>query len=163
MEEVRQRQVFESAMNGITEGLDPYSAYIPPKEYRRVLEELVQQFGGIGIVVELSPDTKRLMVLSRFPNTPAFRAGIRAGDTVLAIDGQDTLGMPMKDCVKRIQGPPGTSLRLQILHAGETEPIELTLDRAIIPIDSVLGDTRREDGTWDFACPIIPGSRTCGS
>jgi carboxyl-terminal processing protease len=156
VEEVRHRQVFENAMNGIVEGLDPYSAYIPPKQYRRLLEDLVQQFGGIGIVVELSPDTKRLTVLSRLPNTPAYRAGIRAGDTIVAIDGQDTLGLSLKDCVELIQGPVGKSVRLNVLHAGEEEPVEVTLERATIPIESVLGDTRREDGTWDFSLPDHP-------
>jgi carboxyl-terminal processing protease len=121
-----------------------------------VVEELVQHFGGIGIVVELSPEAKHLTVLSRLPNTPAFRAGIRAGDTILAIDGQDTLGLSQVECVNRIQGLPGTSVRLQILHAGESEPVELTLERAIIPIESVLGDTRREDGSWDFRLPDHP-------
>jgi carboxyl-terminal processing protease len=156
VEEVPPRQLFEDAMRGLTEGLDPYSNYIPPTEYRQLKDDLNQEFGGIGIAVELNPDTKQLTVLSPLVNTPAYRAGIKAGDVILAIDGKDTAGLALRDCVALIQGKPGLPVRLSVLHAGEQDPVELTVERAIIPLESVLGDTRQEDGSWSFVLPEHP-------
>ena len=142
VEEVAPRELYENAMKGLAEGLDPYSAYIKPAEYRRLMEDLVQEFGGIGVAVELNPDTKRLTVMAPLVNTPASRAGMKAGDIILKIDGRDTLRMSLKDTVDLIQGKPGTIVRLTVLHAGEKEPVELTIERAIIQLESVYGETR---------------------
>lgn len=148
--EVDQRDLFEGAMDGMVRRLDPYSGYITPKQLEAFSEELGQEFGGIGIVVEVNRDTKRLTVLSPLPDTPAYSAGMRAGDQILSIDGQSTEGFQVRDAVDLMRGKPGSELVISVLHAGEDEPVEMKLERAIITIASVLGDARNPDGTWQF-------------
>ena len=153
---VDSRTLFEGAMDGMVRQLDPYSDYIDPKELSEFKEDLDQKFGGIGIVVELNRETNRLTVLSPLPDTPAFEAGMRAGDQILAIDGKSTEGFQIRDAVDLMRGEPGTSLIVTILHTGADEPIDMELDRAIIPIASVLGDVRNSDGTWQFTMESHP-------
>ena len=148
--EVDQRDLFEGAMKGMVEELDPYSGYISPEELQAFSEELGQEFGGIGIQVEVNRETKRLTVLSPLPDTPAYTAGMRAGDQILAIDGTDTENFQILDAVKLMRGEPGSKLVVTVLHAGENETVDMELERAIIPIASVLGDVRNPDGTWQF-------------
>ena len=150
LEDVEYRELYENAMHGMAENLDPYSSYISPGEYQRFKEELDQEFGGIGILVEFNRETNRLVVMSPLFDTPAARAGVRAGDVIMAIDGRDTSGISFRDAVELIRGKPGEPIRLTILHLGEQSPVEVSMERAIIPIESVLGDGRRPDGTWDF-------------
>jgi carboxyl-terminal processing protease len=150
VEPVDDRRLFEGAMQGMVQQLDPYSAYIGPQELNEFQETLEQQFGGVGIIVEINPQTQRLTVLSPLVGTPAYEAGMRAGDTVLAIDGESTEGFSLEDAVRRMRGPPDTPVRLEIMHKGEQQSIQLTLTRAIIHVDSVLGDTHNPDGSWSY-------------
>ncbi len=150
LEEVTYRDLYEHAMRGMVEALDQYSDYIGPDQYQQFEEGLNQEFGGIGIMVEINPDTNRLTVMTPLVDTPAFRAGLKAGDTILSIDGQDTEGMSLQRAVKLMRGRPGDAVRLSILHAGAEEPEQVVIKRAIIPLESVLGDRRRPDGVWLF-------------
>lgn len=150
VEEVEPRKLFEGAMDGMVQKLDPYSNYISPDDFRQFQESLDQEFGGIGIVVELNPESKRLTVMTPLVNTPAYEAGLRAGDVILRIDGRDTQDMSLKDAVGVMRGKPGTPVRLLIGHIGEEEPVEYTVNRAIIPIESVMGDTHAADGSWNY-------------
>lgn len=147
---VDDRALFEGAMDGMVRELDPYSDYISPEELEDFQEDLDQKFGGIGIVVEFDSDAERITVMSPLPDTPAIAAGMRAGDQILAIDGQSVEGSQIRDAVKLMRGEPGSEITLSVLHLGDEEPIEMTLERAIIPVASVLGDKRLENGTWDF-------------
>ncbi len=147
---VDERSLFEGAMDGMVQELDPYSDYIPPDELQEFKEDLDQKFGGIGIVVEFDDDAERITVLSPLPDTPAIAAGIRAGDKILAIDGTRIAGKQIREAVDLMRGDPGTELTLTLIHRGEEEPVEITLKRAIIPVASVLGDTRLANGTWDY-------------
>ncbi len=150
LEDVSYRQLYESAMRGMVEALDQYSDYIGPDQYTYFEEGLNQEFGGIGIMVEINPETNRLTVMTPLVDTPAFRAGLKAGDTILAIDGQDTEGMSLQRAVKLMRGRPGDQVRLSILHVGAQEPEQVVIERAIIPLESVLGDRRDPNGGWLF-------------
>lgn len=148
--EVGSRELFESAMQGMVEGsLDQYSGYISPQTFRRVEQDLDQEFGGVGIEIEQKPD-EPLLVLSPLVNSPAYRAGVRAGDQILEIDGQRTAEMTQEESVAVMRGVPGTPVQLKILHRGETEPILVDVIREVITVQSVLGDTRLADGNWEF-------------
>jgi len=150
VEEVPQRQLFENAMKGLAAGLDEYSSYFVPESFRQVKEDLDQEFGGVGIKVEFDEESKQLQVLSPLVGTPAYQKGIRAGDLILRIDGIPTKGMALDESVKLMRGRPGDSVQMDILHAGEQEPVTLDVMRKKIHVESVLGDTRRVDGSWIF-------------
>lgn len=150
VDEVDSRILFEGAMNGMVDQLDPNSGYTSPEEYKQFLDSMEQEFGGIGVVVEFDEAAQRLAVAGPLPGTPAFRAGVRAGDLIMALDGKDTAGLKLADSTELIRGKPGTSLKMLVLHPGETKPVEIMVERAKIAFDSVLGDTRNPDGKWVF-------------
>lgn len=157
VEEVDDRKLFEGALNGIVAQLDdPYSAYEPPQQATEFRQHLDQKFGGIGIQVSLDEKTKRLTVASPMIDTPAYDAGILAGDTILEIDGEDTLGLNTEDALHLLRGDPGEGVRLKVLHAGQSEPVEVELTRAIINVPSVLGDAHDSAGRWQFALESHP-------
>ena len=150
VDEVETRKLFEGAMGGMVDQLDPYSGYSPPEEYQQFREQMDQGFVGIGVFVELDQTTKRLTIMSPLVGTPAHKAGIKSGDVILAIDGIDTAGMSLKDSTTHIKGLAGTTVKLTIQHVGEPSPVDLLVERAEIPIESVYGDVRDDDGKWVF-------------
>jgi carboxyl-terminal processing protease len=157
IEPVEERRLFEAAMAGMISQLgDPYSAYEPPQEALEFRQQLDQKFGGIGIEVVVDPTTRRLTVSSPMIGTPAFEAGILAGDQIVAIDGATTEGIDYEEARRRMRGEPGQSVTLSILHAGQSTPHDVTLVRAVIKIPSVLGDTRDQRGKWNFTLAEHP-------
>jgi carboxyl-terminal processing protease len=157
IEPVQERQLFEAALVGMVEKLgDPYSAYEPPQQALEFRQQLDQKFGGIGVEVTIDPATRRLTVASPMIGTPAYEAGILAGDQILAIDGETTEGMDYEEARRRMRGEPGELVALSILHLGQTAPQEVAVTRAIIRIPSVLGDFRDEHGQWSFTLADHP-------
>ena len=156
---VEGKELFEGAMQGMVKNLDQYSGYIPPQKFTQFQEELNQKFGGVGIVVELNPDTNRLTVLSPLPGTPADREGIQSGDEIWEIDGQNTEGMTLEDSVKLMRGKPGTPVALGLRRKDVEDIRKLTVKRAIIKTESVVGFNRHQDGKWNF---ILPGKPRTG-
>ena len=150
VEPVDQRQLFDAAMNGMMDELDPYSSYIDPEQLAQFNAEIDQQFGGIGVEVSMDPKTERLMIVNPLPGTPAYKAGALAGDLILEVDGESTDGWELVDAVGVMRGEPGTTVVIRVQHEGQEEPVDLTIERAIIKIESVLGDTRNKDGSWNF-------------
>lgn len=150
VEDVDTRKLFESAMDGMVGGLDPYSSFISPDDFKQFQESLDQEFGGIGIVVEIHRESKLLTVMSPVIGTPAYEAGMRTGDVILEVDGVSTKDLRIKDAVRIMRGPPGTDVHLVVRQPGSQDTVEYTITRAIIPVESVLGDTRQKDGTWNF-------------
>ncbi len=155
LEEIDRQDLFEGAMEGMTRQLekkyaDRHSGYVPPAAVKRFNEQLDQEFGGLGIMVTIPEETGRLTVASPLVGTPAYAAGILPGDVILKIDGRDTEGMTLQEAADRMHGEVGQPVRLTILHEGDQEPVEMTIRRAVIQVPSVLGDTPRADGSWDF-------------
>jgi carboxyl-terminal processing protease len=157
LEPVGQEDLFEGAMEGMVGRLDEFSAFISPRKLPEFWETVDQEFGGIGIEIIFDPTTKQLTVVRPLVGTPAYEAGIRAGDKILRIDGQSTQGLSGDDAIARMRGKPGQPVTLSILHEGEQQPIEVKLVRAIIRVDTVLGDTRRPAGSWDYFLDGHPG------
>jgi carboxyl-terminal processing protease len=149
-EPVPAKELFEGAMSGMLGRLDDYSSYIPPADLPEFQEDLDRQFGGIGIQPGMDPQTGQLMVVSPLAGWPAARAGVRAGDRILRIGTTSTQGMSLADAFLLLRGNPGEAVKLLILHEGEATPREISLVREIIHGDTVLGDTRNADGSWNY-------------
>lgn len=150
LEPVGALKLFEGAMEGMVDKLDDYSAYISPDDVKAFHETIDQEFGGVGMEVALDPQTKQIIVLSPLVGSPAYRGGIRAGDKILRIDQDSTQGMSLKDAVGLLRGKPGDPVMLTVLHEGEEKPVEVKIVRDRIQVDTVLGDTRNADGSWNF-------------
>ena len=150
VKEVDRRQLVNAAIRGMMQDLeDPYSNYISPDDLSQFNQVLEQEFTGIGIQVEISPESRRLTVMSPLPNSPALKAGIRAGDVIMEIDGKSTEGMSLPDAVKLMKGIPGTPVKVGILHTGEKKLEQMTIMRAVVHLASVMGDFYNPDGTWN--------------
>jgi carboxyl-terminal processing protease len=150
LEPVDGATLFEGAVEGMVGRLDEHSAYISPKNLPEFNETISRQFVGVGMEIAIEPKSRQLMVVAPLAGSPAWEAGIRAGDKILSIDGLATQGIAIKDAERRIRGKPGSPVTLSLLHEGEKKPVELSIMRAVIHADTVLGDTRRADSTWNW-------------
>ena len=151
IEEVDRRDLFEAALSGMTSELDEHSTFVGSNAYDEFQQNLDQQFGGIGIQIAYDAEAQQIKVISPLVGTPAYEAGILAGDAIVKIDGRSTEGLSSADdAVRRLRGKPGELVRLTVVHEGSEEEVEVEIERAIIQIDTVLGDTRSRDGSWNF-------------
>ncbi|MFC2020660.1 S41 family peptidase [Chloroflexota bacterium] len=133
----------EAAIRGMIEALDdPYSSYLSPQTYQLSTSGLEGKFEGIGAYVGIRDE--QLIIISPIPNSPAARAGIMAGDIILAVEDNPTSEMSLEEAVLRIRGTVGTPVKLLILHLGETEPEEIEIIRASIEIPSVVLEMRED-------------------
>jgi carboxyl-terminal processing protease len=156
VDSIQRRELFEASMNGMVKELDRYSNYIAPEDYVRLQQEIEQQFGGIGIVVDIDQETNRPVILSARPGGPAFQAGLRAGDVIVAIDGVDTGELAANGPVKLIRGEPGTPVVLSILSSNDETPRDLVILRGVISIESVMGFGRDSQSNWMYRIPDDP-------
>lgn len=148
VKEVDRRELLDAAIHGMLSKLDPYSTYIAPSDAGDFRTSVEKEFGGIGI--QLDDDTGPLQVLSPLVGTPAYRAGVLAGDRIVAIDGQSADGMRRDEAVRRLKGPPGTQVTITVIHMGSTERKQLAIEREMIHVDTVLGYRRQSSDAWDF-------------
>jgi carboxyl-terminal processing protease len=148
--EVEPRVLFEGAMDGMIGKLDPYSGYTSPDELNQFQQQIEGEFVGIGIVVDHDAENSRLSVAEALIGKPAYMAGIRAGDSIIAIDDKETKDLSLREAISLIRGKRGTSVKLRILHAGRDTPVNYSLERATIPLETVLGDARAADGKWVY-------------
>jgi len=148
VKEVDRRELIEAAIRGVMAKLDPYSAYIGPEELAQFRTSVDNEFGGIGIHVSM--DDGDLKVLSPIYGTPAYRAGIQAGDRILEIEGKSTEGIQPDDAIRWMQGAEGTKVSITVVHAGKTNREKLTLTRERVHMETVLGDRRKADDHWEF-------------
>ena len=138
----------EAAIKGIVSKLDPYSSYIGPDEFGNFRDAVESQFGGIGIQVTI--DDGQLKVISPLVGTPAYRAGVQAGDKIVKIDDQPTENITLDEATKRLKGELGTSINLTVQHADHGKTETFSIKRELIHVGTVLGNSRRPDDTWDY-------------
>ena len=134
---VDDKKLMAGAINGMMAALDPHSSYLPASDFSEMKVHIAGAFGGVGI--ELDTRNGRLMVNAPIEDTPAFRAGIMAGDHIFKIDGKPTRDLAINECVNRMRGTPGTSVALTILREGSSTPLTFRLVRAIIKTKSLKG------------------------
>jgi len=131
------QKLTEGALKGMVDALnDPHSAYMTKAQFEEFNTSLAGSFEGIGAYVGM--DNGTVSVIAPIPGTPAEKAGIKAGDLILAINGQSTAGMNTNDAVLLIRGPKGTTVTLTVLHQNETQTVTMTITRATIDVPSVI-------------------------
>lgn len=135
VEETKSKDLIYGAIKGMLETLDPHSAFMPPNMYKEMQEETKGRFEGLGIEITIKDSV--LTVVSPIEGTPAYKAGILAGDQIIKIDGELTKNFTLMDSVKRLRGPKGTKVTISIMREGFTKPKDVTLVREVIPLRSV--------------------------
>jgi carboxyl-terminal processing protease len=148
IEKVDRRELVEAAIQGVMSKLDSYSTYVPPEEIDAFRSDMEGAFGGIGI--RLAVDDGRPKVLSPLFGSPACRAGLVSGDIITRIDGKATGGLTLETIVRRLKGPVETEVHLTVFHPHSNKTEDVTLKREIIRIETVLGDRRNRDGSWEY-------------
>ena len=135
VEEPKAKQLVYGALKGMLATLDPYSQFLDPESYNELKIDTEGQFGGLGI--EITVKDELLTVITPIDDTPAYKAGLKAGDRIVKIDGELTRGITLLDAVKKLRGKPGTQVALTVLREGENVLKEFTVTRDIIKIQSV--------------------------
>ncbi len=147
---VTRRDLLESAIEGMLQNLDPHSSFFNTTQQRVFRRQMEGRLEGIGVQVDFNFETGRLFIVAPMPGSPAYEAGILAGDQIVEIDGQSAEGMTTDRAAEVLRGRPGTEVKLTVLHEGSDEPDTVSMSRAIIELPSVLGDHRKPDDQWDF-------------
>jgi len=135
VEPIEDKALLENAIRGMLAGLDPHSAYLVPADYKELQAGTSGEFGGLGI--EVGMEDGFVKVISPIDDTPAARAGVKAGDLVIRLDDTPVKGMALSDAVKIMRGKPGTDIVLTIVRDGEDKPLSITITRDVIRVTSV--------------------------
>jgi carboxyl-terminal processing protease len=139
VEPIDDRELLEDAIRGMLGGLDPHSSYLDKKSYSELQEGTTGEFGGLGIEVGMEDGFVR--VISPIDDTPAQRAGVKAGDLIIRLDDTPVKGMSLNDAVNKMRGKPGTDIVLTIVRESEDKPLKITITRDVIKIKSVRSRT----------------------
>jgi carboxyl-terminal processing protease len=131
----KDEQLVEGAIGGMLGSLDPHSSYFDPRTYAAMQVKTEGQYGGVGMVIGL--DESMVQVVSPIEDTPASRAGLKAGDHILSIDGKLMTGQKLDDVQDKLRGPAGTKVTLSILRQGQKDPFDVTLTREVIAVEAV--------------------------
>ena len=135
VDDVDQAEIMDSAINGVLQSLDPYSAYMSPELFKEMQTDTRGEFGGLGI--EIGMESGVVKVISPIDDTPAAKAGIKAGDYIVKIGKEQVQGKSLLEAVKLMRGPVGTSIELTVRRKNVKKPLEFTIERKIIEIQSV--------------------------
>lgn len=135
VQEVDRTDLIHGAIEGMLNSIDPHSTYIDLEKFKMMQEEFQGEFGGIGI--QIGVRDKRLTVIAPIEDTPADKAGLKAGDTILEIDGVSALDISLEDAVSKIRGPKGKAVELTILRKDSQAPEKISIVRGTIPLVSV--------------------------
>jgi len=135
VEPIEDKKLITHAISGMLSNLDPHSSYLDADSFKDLQTSTQGEFGGLGI--EVGMEDGLVKVISPIEDTPAYRAGVKSGDLIFKLDDKLVKGMTLTDAVKRMRGKPKTQIKLSILRKGEAKPIEITLTREVIKVQSV--------------------------
>ncbi len=135
VDDVDQAEMIDSAINGVLQSLDPYSAYMSPDLFKEMQTDTRGEFGGLGI--EIGMEAGVVKVISPIDDTPAAKAGIKAGDYIVKIGKQQVQGKSLLEAVKLMRGPVGTTINLTVRRKNIKKPLEFKIERKIIEVKSV--------------------------
>ena len=139
VENIEDSTLLKNAIRGMLQGLDPHSAYLDKDAYKELQEGTSGEFGGLGI--EVGYEDGFVKVISPIDDTPAKRAGIKAGDLIIRLDGKSVKGISLMEAVKMMRGKPGSEIELTILRGGEEKPFNVTIVRDIIAVKNIKAET----------------------
>ena len=132
VESVRSKDLIRAAIDGMLSSLDPHSGYLPPESFEDMQVDTKGAFGGLGI--EVTQEDGFVKVVSPMDGTPAFKAGVEAGDFITHVDSEPTLGLTLAEAVDKMRGPVGSEITLTIVRTGEIEPLEIVIERDVIKL-----------------------------
>jgi carboxyl-terminal processing protease len=135
VEKPEDAKLVESAINGMLSNLDPHSSYMDGKSYRDMQVQTRGEFGGLGI--EVTMEDGLIKVVAPIDDTPAAKAGILANDIITHLDDDAVQGLTLNQAVEKMRGAPNTKIRLKVMRKGAAQPLEITLERAVIRVRSV--------------------------
>ncbi|NQT46365.1 MAG: S41 family peptidase [Candidatus Omnitrophica bacterium] len=135
VEEAKSKDIIYGALRGMLASLDPYSQFLDPDTYKEMKVDTSGKFGGLGI--EISIKDNLLTVITPIADTPADKAGLKAGDRIVKIDGESTKDVTLIDAVKKLRGEPGSKVELMVLREKERRILDITVTRGIIEIKSI--------------------------
>ncbi len=137
VDEIKLDTILTNAYRGMLSGLDPYSQYFSPEELEDLKVETEGEFEGLGIEVIVKEGL--LTVITPIVDSPAFKAGILVGDRIIKIDGDSTENMSIREAIKKLRGKIGTKITLTVVHEGDINPVDITIERAKIHVNSIRG------------------------
>ena len=135
VEETPRKELVDGALKGMLQELDPHSTLLSTEEFKEMQESSAGEFFGIG--VEITRENNQLTVVTPIEDTPAYKAGMKAGDIILTVSGHPTMDMTLQEAVSHIRGPKGSTVELTILHKNAQEPLTIKVKRDTIPLVSV--------------------------
>jgi carboxyl-terminal processing protease len=135
VDDTKVKDLVQGAIRGMLSTLDPHSAYMTPEMYKEMQVETKGEFGGVGI--QIGVKEKRLAVIAPIEGTPAYRAGVKAGDFIIKVNDETTKDLTLTDAVQKMRGPKGSKVNLTIQREGTPDPLQFTLVRDTIKIESV--------------------------
>lgn len=134
-ESIDPKKLIHGAISGMVSSLDPYSQFLEPDEFKDIKVETRGEFGGIG--VEIATKEGQLTIVSPIDATPAYKAGILAGDKIIKIDSKPAKNMSLQEAVKMLRGRPGTQVKISVLRKEDNDLIDFTITRAVIKVESI--------------------------
>ncbi|MBX9656803.1 S41 family peptidase [bacterium] len=146
-------EVKESAVDiclkGVLGFLDPYSVYLSPEVYRDMKEQVAGKFTGIGVILQENPSSESLPILLVIPGGPADKAGLHIGDRIIALDGKSVSDVGVEQASRYLLGPEGSLVKITV-ERKNSDPLEFTIARGEVELESVVGYDRKEDGSWNY-------------
>jgi carboxyl-terminal processing protease len=150
VEPVEEQKLASGAINGMLGQLDPFTVYVAPEHQEEFDQLLEGNFKGVGIQLNQREDGT-VEVVTPIEGSPAFKAGVQAGDILLKVNGDSVEGLKLQpDILKKVKGPLGSSVTLTLQHENEKTPVELTMTREEVVVPMMRGYSRKADNSWDF-------------